>query len=94
MQLIEIISSVGHEIHCLQSVVTYAFFLHSWTASMMREGSYSTIRFGIYEPIKVQLGATDPAHTPLWKKITAGAAAGNLWTALFAAANTYFISNR
>ena len=43
---------------------------------MMREGSYSTIRLGAYEPLKWQLGATDPAHTPLWKKIVAGATSG------------------
>ena len=43
---------------------------------MLREGSYSTIRLGAYEPLKSKLGATDPAHTPLWKKITAGATSG------------------
>ena len=42
----------------------------------MREGSYSTIRMGAYEPLKVFFGATDPAHTPLWKKICAGAISG------------------
>ena len=44
--------------------------------SLMREGSYSTIRLGAYEPLKVYFGATDPAHTPLWKKICAGAISG------------------
>jgi len=33
---------------------------------------------GAYEPLKVFLGATDPAHTPLWKKICAGATSGML----------------
>ncbi|XP_067943891.1 mitochondrial substrate carrier family protein ucpB-like [Watersipora subatra] len=47
-----------------------------WGASMLREGSYSTIRLGAYEPLKSKLGATDPSHTPLWKKITAGATSG------------------
>ena len=42
----------------------------------MREGSYSTIRLGAYEPIKRLFGATDPAHTPLWKKICSGAISG------------------
>ncbi|XP_014669490.1 PREDICTED: mitochondrial substrate carrier family protein ucpB-like [Priapulus caudatus] len=41
--------------------------------SLIREAIYSGIRLGAYEPLKVALGATDPAHTPLWKKITAGA---------------------
>lgn len=48
----------------------------------MREGSYSAIRLGAYEPIKVSLGATDPAHTPLWKKITAGAISGTIGSAI------------
>ena len=48
----------------------------------MREGSYSTIRLGAYEPLKTKLGATDPAHTPLWKKITAGAISGTIGSAI------------
>ena len=48
----------------------------------MREGSYSTIRLGAYEPLKLQLGATDVAHTPLWKKITAGAISGTIGSAI------------
>lgn len=50
--------------------------------SMMREGSYSTIRLGAYEPLKVKLGATDIAHTPLWKKIVAGAMSGTIGSAI------------
>ncbi|KAF6034843.1 hypothetical protein EB796_006849 [Bugula neritina] len=53
-----------------------------WSASMLREGSYSTIRLGAYEPLKSKLGATDPAHTPLWKKILAGATSGAIGSAL------------
>lgn len=49
---------------------------------MMREGSYSTIRLGAYEPLKVKLGATDIAHTPLWKKIVAGATSGTIGSAI------------
>lgn len=52
------------------------FPFYRWTASMMRESSYSGIRLGAYEPLKWQLGATDPAHTPLWKKLVAGATSG------------------
>ncbi|XP_071176606.1 mitochondrial substrate carrier family protein ucpB-like [Mytilus edulis] len=44
--------------------------------SVMREALYSGIRLGAYEPIKVLLGAKDKAHTPLWKKICAGAVSG------------------
>lgn len=45
-------------------------------ASMMREGSYSTIRIGTYEPFKRLLGATDPKTTPLWKNFLAGSMGG------------------
>jgi hypothetical protein len=34
------------------------------------------MRLGLYEPIKVALGATDPARTPLYLKIAAGSLAG------------------
>ncbi|KAJ8302296.1 hypothetical protein KUTeg_021283, partial [Tegillarca granosa] len=50
--------------------------------SLMREGSYSTIRLGAYEPLKVFFGATDPAHTPLWKKICAGATSGAIGSSI------------
>lgn len=51
-------------------------------ASLMREGSYSTIRLGAYEPLKVLFGATDPARTPLWKKVVAGAISGTIGSAI------------
>ena len=47
-------------------------------ASMLREGSYSTLRLGLYEPIKYELGAVDPKPTPVWKNVLAGALAGLL----------------
>ncbi|KAJ8046187.1 Mitochondrial substrate carrier family protein ucpB [Holothuria leucospilota] len=46
------------------------------TPALLREASYSSIRVGSYEPIKRLLGATDPAHTPFYKKLLAGALAG------------------
>lgn len=46
-------------------------------ASLLREASYSAIRMGAYEPIKWQLGAHDPNHTPFVKKLTAGAISGD-----------------
>ncbi|XP_077978623.1 mitochondrial substrate carrier family protein ucpB-like [Glandiceps talaboti] len=50
--------------------------------SLLREGTYSTIRLGAYEPLKGFLGATDPAHTPLYKKITAGATSGAIGSSI------------
>ncbi|KAL4225977.1 hypothetical protein ACF0H5_013964 [Mactra antiquata] len=50
--------------------------------SLLREGSYSTIRLGAYEPFKKLFGATDPAHTPLWKKICAGAISGAIGSSI------------
>lgn len=47
-----------------------------WRAAILREFVYSGMRLGLYEPIKVALGATDPAHTPLYLKIAAGCIAG------------------
>ncbi|XP_071817589.1 mitochondrial substrate carrier family protein ucpB-like [Apostichopus japonicus] len=46
------------------------------TPALIREATYSSIRVGSYEPIKRLLGATDPANTPFYKKIMAGATAG------------------
>lgn len=45
-------------------------------ASALREASYSTLRLGMYEPIKRMMGATDPKNTPIWKKYVSGALAG------------------
>ena len=48
-------------------------------ASLIREGMYSSIRIGAYEPIKVRvLGETDPKTTPVWKRFLAGAIAGGV----------------
>lgn len=48
------------------------------TPSLLREASYSTCRLGLYEPIKLFLGETDPKTTPTWKRFTSGAMAGLL----------------
>lgn len=50
--------------------------------SLMREATYSTLRLGLYEPLKEQFGAKDPAHTPFWKKVCAGAIAGAIGSAI------------
>lgn len=52
------------------------------TASLLREGSYSTIRMGMYDVIKDALGCTDPKSTPLWKKVLSGGTAGALGAAI------------
>ncbi|KAI5059219.1 hypothetical protein GOP47_0026044 [Adiantum capillus-veneris] len=51
-------------------------------AALLREASYSSIRMGLYEPFKMMLGGDDQAHTPLWIKITAGASAGVIGSAV------------
>ena len=57
-------------------------WLKGVTASLMRELSYGGIRLGAYEPIKELFGATDPAHTPLWKKIAAGGTSGMIGSSI------------
>ncbi|ETV91611.1 hypothetical protein H310_13861 [Aphanomyces invadans] len=57
-------------------------FYKGLTASLMRDGFYSGIRLGAYEPVKELLGATDPSSTPLYMKITAGAITGSFGSAL------------
>ena len=47
-----------------------------FAAAGLRELSYSSLRFGLYEPLKKALGATDPATTPFYKKVLAGLLAG------------------
>lgn len=46
------------------------------TASWVREGVYSSLRLGLYEPFKQLLGETDPKNTPLWMKFMAGSMSG------------------
>lgn len=45
-------------------------------AAWLREGTYSGIRLGLYEPFKYLLGETDPRNTPLWMKFAAGSMSG------------------
>ncbi|TNV76456.1 hypothetical protein FGO68_gene8735 [Halteria grandinella] len=46
------------------------------TASWLREGVYSSLRLGLYEPFKGMLGETDPKHTPMWIRFAAGSMSG------------------
>lgn len=46
-------------------------------AAWLREASYTSLRLGLYEPIKVLFGANEPG-SPFYKKFAAGSAAGAL----------------
>ncbi|KAJ1448389.1 mitochondrial carrier domain-containing protein [Pelagophyceae sp. CCMP2097] len=53
-----------------------------FSAAAIREFSYSSIRFGLYEPLKVAMGETDPRTTPFYKKVISGMLAGALASAV------------
>ena len=44
-------------------------------AAWLREASYTSLRLGLYEPVKVLFGANE-AGAPFYKKFAAGSAAG------------------
>lgn len=48
----------------------------------MREGSYSAIRLGLYEPFKEVLGEKNKAKTPLYKKIICAGFSGAIGSAI------------
>lgn len=45
-------------------------------ATWMRESIYSSLRLGLYEPIKASLGHTDKRNTPFYIKFLAGGMSG------------------
>lgn len=45
-------------------------------AAWLREASYTSLRLGLYEPVKIAFGASDPSSTTFLKKFLAGSAAG------------------
>mmetsp|Transcript_38598 Transcript_38598/g.38131 ORF Transcript_38598/g.38131 Transcript_38598/m.38131 type:complete len:169 (-) Transcript_38598:255-761(-) len=47
-------------------------------ATWMRESIYSSLRLGLYEPIKHSLGHTDKRNTPFYIKFLAGGISGML----------------
>ena len=49
-----------------------------WWPAAAREMLYSSLRFGLYAPVKGLLGSEDPRDTPFWKKLFAGGFAGGL----------------
>jgi len=50
-------------------------------ASCLREGTYSTLRLGLYEPIKRAIGAEGKTG-PAWKNFAAGALSGLIGSAV------------
>ena len=51
-------------------------------ATAIREASYSTMRIGLYEPIKRAMGADDYQNVTNWKKYASGAIAGMIGSGL------------
>lgn len=47
-----------------------------YKGTVLREGSFSTLRLGFYEPIKKVLGETDSATTPTWIRYMASSLSG------------------
>lgn len=47
-------------------------------AAWMREASYTSLRLGLYEPVKIAFGAHDEKSATFFKKFAAGSAAGAL----------------
>ena len=74
-----------HPLNCGRTIVQSegaAALYRGLLASLVREGSYSGIRMGMYEPVKHALGATDPEHTPFYLKVAAGAITGSVGSAI------------
>jgi hypothetical protein len=62
----------------VSKVIADEGFVALWkgvNAAWLREASYTSLRLGLYEPIKVLTGA-DAADAPFYKKFGAGSAAG------------------
>eukprot|EP00696_Hemimastix_kukwesjijk_P003687 gnl/Hemi2/14525_TR4924_c0_g1_i1.p1 gnl/Hemi2/14525_TR4924_c0_g1~~gnl/Hemi2/14525_TR4924_c0_g1_i1.p1 ORF type:complete len:307 (-),score=91.08 gnl/Hemi2/14525_TR4924_c0_g1_i1:168-1058(-) len=52
-------------------------------AALLREGSYSAIRFGSYEPIRALVsGGRSDKEVAFWRKVIAGAAAGAIGSSI------------
>lgn len=63
----------------IKNVVSEEGTLALWkgvNAAWLREASYTSLRLGLYEPVKVAFGANDPETTTFLKKFLAGSAAG------------------
>jgi solute carrier family 25 protein 14/30 len=67
--------------HAFRLVVTNEGVAGLWkgmSPAALRELSYSTLRFGLYKPIKTALGAGTARDTPVWKMLAAGGAAAGI----------------
>ena len=51
-------------------------------ASCAREASYSSLRLGLYEPIKRAIGSGSGNQTQTWKKFAAGGLSGAIGSAI------------
>mgnify|MGYP002633481368 CR=1 FL=1 len=51
-------------------------------ASCLREGTYSTLRLGLYEPIKRQVFGEEGKNGAAWKNFAAGALSGAIGSAV------------
>ena len=49
-----------------------------FSAAALREATYSSLRFGLYEPLKLMLASNEEEQLspPVWQKVTAGLVAG------------------
>jgi len=55
-----------------------------YSAAILREMTYSSVRFGMYEPIKFAIAGDIPMKdVPYWKKVVAGLSAGAIAAAMF-----------
>mmetsp|Transcript_5297 Transcript_5297/g.15659 ORF Transcript_5297/g.15659 Transcript_5297/m.15659 type:complete len:284 (-) Transcript_5297:44-895(-) len=71
-------------LHCFRGVVTaegFGALYRGVVASLLREGTYSGIRMGMYEPVKNALWS-DSTPPPLYVKICAGAITGSIGSAI------------
>ena len=64
------------------SLNQHLFVIFSIHASLMREGSYSSIRLGLYEPLKEFFGEVDKSRTPLHKKVLCAGISGIIGSAI------------
>ena len=50
--------------------------------ALVRQSTYGSLRYGLYGPIKNQMGIPSSGKVPLWKKIVAGGSAGAIASAV------------
>ena len=74
--------SILHSIWLIYSNEGISSLYKGLCASMIREIIYSSLRVGLYEPIKQIFGEIDPSSTPFWKKLLSGATAGTVASSL------------